>query len=350
MNNLKRKNQTMMPMSKSYLHETLAANSKRFSEMPNRLDESEMREKLFQVKLKNYNPDKMRAKVRWNLILVVLLSFLVFFGNGVSQYRDKQSDIVFCDSDDYSYLSKESSCTPCPNDGKCAGGKLKSCHNNYIIRDGNCVRNEKLDLLVQKMARKLGKALAMRKGDQMCHSKDADYAFMSVKELKPALSEFNYDKLCDNALEQLKQDLMFNLDKHPNLIREFKRSPASGMYEDFVASKSYEFSLYCKSKMFLGDHKLSVLTFMLSCLTMWALASRALKRRKLSIRAEEIYKKNLIVLQNEGKINRRHLLTNESDRNVKDRDALMEEIERIRLLDEQVTLYQLEGDIYWVLV
>ena len=350
MNNLKRKNQTMMPMSKSHIHDTLAANSKRFSEMPNKYDAAEMKHKLYQVKLKNYNPDKMRAKVRWNLILLVILSFSIFFSNGINQYRDKNVDVKFCDSDSYSYLSTQDECTPCPNYGRCEGGKLISCYDNYIIKDNTCVRNEALDLLVQKMAHKLNKYLALRKGDEVCYGKDSDYSFISIKELKSILNEFNYDKQFDAAIEQLRHDLVLNLDKYPNFVRDFKRNANTGLFEDFIANKNFEFSLYCKMKMFTIDHKLSIFTFLIICLVMWGLTKRAIRKRKLSIRAEEIYKKNLLALQNDKKINKKHILIDESAQNVKERDALIEEIERIRLLDEQVTLYQAEGEIYWVLV
>lgn len=350
MNNFRRKNQTLMPMSKSSIHDTLAANSKRFSDMPNRLVESEMRQKLYQVKLKNYNPDKMRAKVRWNLIITVIVCFLIFFGNGISQYRDKHADVVFCDSDSYNYLDKSSDCTPCPNYGKCEGGNLISCYENYIIKNNTCVRNEKLDLLIQKMVQKLGGILALRKGDEICYGFDSNYGFIPLKDIKSTLNDFSYDKNFDTALEQLRYELMPGLNKYPNLITEFKIDPVSGFYEDFIASRIYDLNPFCKAKLFIKDHRLSIFAFVIICLVMTALAKQATKRRRLTIRAEELYKKNLSILQSEQKINRKNLLVGELDHNVKDRDALLEEIERIRLIDEQITLYQSEGEVYWVLV
>ena len=346
----KRKNQTMMPMSKSQLQETLAANSKRFSEGPHRIDESEMRSRLYQVKLKNYNPDKMRAKVRWNLIAIVIASFLLFFFNAFAQYNRKIPDIVFCDSEGYSYLDNDSGCTPCPNYGKCEGGKLISCYDNYILKDNTCVRNEKMDLLMQKMSKRLTAIMARRHADQICYGYDADYAFITLKDIRAELKEFAGDTNFEIAAEQLRQDLVLNIDRFPQFAREFKRHPTTGYYEDFIASKEYQYGLFCKAKMFVQDHVPSIIAFAIACLVMWLLAGRAIKRRSLTLCAEEIYKRNLLALHSEHKINRRNLMANESDQSVKDRDELLEEIDRIRVLDEQVTLYQSDGEIYWVLV
>lgn len=350
MNPGKRNYQTMMPMSKSQLQETLAANSKRFSDTPNRLDESEMRQRLFQVRLKNYNPEKMRAKVRWNLIAVVMVSFFLFFGNAISQYGTKQPDVVYCDSEGYAYLDRPDGCTPCPNNGKCEGGKLVQCYENYVIKNNTCVRNEKLDLLVQKMSQRLSDIMARRRGDQICYEHPEEYGMIPLKDIRNQLSEFSRDANFESALEQFRHDLMLNIDLYPQFNREFKRHPTTGYYEDFVSSKNISFGPLCKSRLFVQDHKLPLLAFLLACLVMFGLAKRAAARRRLTIRAEEIYKRHLAMLQSEHKINRRYLLPGDSDQSAKDRDALLDEVERIRVLDEQVTLYQSDGEIYWVLV
>ena len=328
--------------TKELLQKQVKRFSTRFSQKPSRL--SSMHEKFQNVRLKNYKEKNFTYKKNILLMILLLSIFLIFIFFSFSS-KPKKKKINFCDTDDLNFDSENKNCIECPNNALCKKGKIIECYGNYIIQDQKCVLNEELILLKNKMLEKLENILNKKNGDKICDPKKDN--FLRFENFEKTLKNFFGGKnLFLPAIEELKNDLEFD----ENFSKEIHIKYLNNNYNEIVAfTDQIDFSLFCQIKNFYQKKKFTIFLFFIIFFLLVFFTLKKIWRKKYVIIAEKIYKDILIQFKNKEKIDIKDLVKDPNFiYSTKERDTIFEELENIRVIDEQITYYVANGNKYWV--
>ena len=329
--------------TKELLQQQAKRFSARFSKTPQRL--SSMHEKFKNVRLKNYKEKNLTYTKNIFLILLLLALFIIFFFFSFSS-KEKKKQIIFCDSDNYNFEEdKKKNCVECPNNALCKNRKIIECYGNYIIQDQKCVLNEELILLKNKMLEKLENILARKNGEKICSGKKNNFIKFEnfEKTLKPF---FGGKNMFVDTVEELKNDLEFD----ENFSKEIKTKYLNNNYSEIIAyTDNVDFSFFCQMKNFYRKKKFAIFCFFFVFVYLLFFTVKKIMRKKFVLIAEKIYKEVLNQFRTVDKIDVRNLVKDPNfDFTKKERDAIFEELENIRVIDEQITYYVANGVKYWV--
>ena len=309
-----------------------------------RQQKNEMERRLMNVKLKKYKPIKNDNRVHAMLMMFLLGLLVVFTAHTINSYVSDKAVIVYCDT--YGWGDD---CTRCPDGARCAKGKILQCPKDYLLKDNECVLNEELILLRKDMMKEIKTVLAFKKGSKLCFGGSENSDQIALDDLESYLNRFKSRNEYDQAFDWLKRELSTHTLDYDIRI-DYRVDERTGRYTDFISSNYYEYSMLCKIKMFFTSNIKFLLIFVFFFIVIVLYSKVHKQRQKIIRKAEELYKNNLIKLQEEDQISVKNLISFDVSIEGFERDALMTELERIRKIDEQVTKFQRNGELYWVLV
>ncbi|CAI9095480.1 OLC1v1031442C1 [Oldenlandia corymbosa var. corymbosa] len=230
-----------------------------------------------------------------------IAAFVAIFCNYVVTFFNQQPP-PFCDSDLAFDESFSDSCEPCPSNGICKEGKFE-CADGYRKQGKLCVEDRDINRAAEKLSEFAEAHVCEGYSQYLCSGagtiwvgKDDLSTFLDnhhmmeahgLDESAYALSKFRAIETVDKLMEKRVNAGGFEEFKCPDLI-----------------VKRYK-SLSCSVRNCISEHFVVLLPVCALLVGSIMVLSKALKRHRLSVRAEEIYNKVCDVLEEKAAISRR---------------------------------------------
>jgi len=122
--------------------------------------QSEMERKFNLIRLNKYNEkwDHYQNIKILAIFLGSIFGILIFKNRDI--FFNKTNTINYCDSEDF----RSSDCVRCPYDAICKNGKIKSCYDNKIIYNQQCIIDDKYEKIKSNMLNYLDNYLKYKHG------------------------------------------------------------------------------------------------------------------------------------------------------------------------------------------